>query len=270
MSENLEAWAPGTPCWVDLSVPDPEVAETFYTGLFGWSVEVVSGDYGTYRVARQGGRRVAGIGSPPPDQPMPATWTTYLATDDAEATAAAITAAGGTVLFPPVDISEQGRMFLAADPAGATFGIWQSGNNTGSELANEPGSFTWNECMSTDYDVARAFYGTVFGYGWFDLSGEGFSYASFTVDDRAVGGIGALPADASSGLSSHWMAYFKVADCDASAARVGELGGSVRQEPWDTPFGRMVIVGDDQGAAFSLMADTQESLARAAEQAGGS
>jgi predicted enzyme related to lactoylglutathione lyase len=268
MSAHDGPWTVGTPCWVDLTAPDPAVAESFYTGLFGWDVEDTGAEFGHYRVARKGGRRVAGIGSPPPDQPMPAAWTTYLASDDADATAAAIAAAGGTTLFPPMDIGDEGRMFLAADPTGATFGVWQSRNHTGSQLANEPGAFTWNECMSRDFAAAKAFYGTVFGFDWLDLSGDGFSYASALVDDRPVGGVGGLPLDGPPEMASHWMTYFKVDDCDAGATKVAELGGGVQREPWDTPFGRMVIVTDDQGAGFSLMADTEESIANATAQQG--
>jgi uncharacterized protein len=265
MSEQIAAWTAGTPCWVDLTAPDPEAADAFYTALFGWQVEVGDEEFGHYRIAHLGGRRVAGIGSPQPDQPMPAAWTTYLASDDADATAAAITAAGGTVLFPPTDIAVEGRRFLAADPTGAVFGVWQSGNHTGSELANEPGAFTWNECMSHDFEAARTFYGRVFGLGWQDLSGDGFSYATALVDDRPVAGVGGLPAEASA-LPSHWMGYFKVEDCAASAAKVVELGGAVQREPWDTPFGTMTIVADDQGAGFSLMADNEQSIANASAQ----
>jgi predicted enzyme related to lactoylglutathione lyase len=266
VSEQNGPWAPGTPCWMDLTASDPEGAERFYTGLFGWDVEDTGEEFGHYRVARKNGRRVAGIGSAPADQPTPPAWTTYLASDDADSTAAAITQAGGTVLFPPMDIGEEGRMFLAADPAGAVFGVWQSRNHTGSELANEPGAFTWNECMSRDFEASKSFYGGVFGYGWFDMSGEGFSYASMLVGDRPVGGVGGLPVEAPAGMASHWMGYFKVEDCAASASRVSDLGGTVQREPWDTPFGTMTIVADDQGAAFSLMADNEQSIANAAAQ----
>ncbi len=158
-------------------------------------------------------------------------------------------------------------MFLAADPAGAGFGVWQAGHNTGAQLANEPGAFTWNECMSSDYEAAKRFYGEVFGFTWSDLSGDGFSYATAMVDGRPVGGLGGLPADAG-GTPSHWMTYFKVEDCAASAGRIAELGGTVQREPWDTPFGTMAIVADDQGATFSVMADNEESVANAAQQGG--
>jgi predicted enzyme related to lactoylglutathione lyase len=252
---------------MDLVAPDPGTAETFYSQLFGWDVEDTGEEFGHYRIARKGGSRVAGIGSPPPDQPMPAMWTTYLASADADATAGAITTAGGTVLFPPMDIGAEGRMFLAADPAGATFGVWEARNHTGSQLANEPGAFTWNECMSRDYEAAKAFYGEVFGFSWSDMSGEGFSYATAMIDGQPVGGLGGLPAD-DEAIPSHWMGYFKVEDCARSAARIAELGGSVQREPWDTPFGTISVVADDLGAAFCIMADNEESTANAAAQGG--
>jgi uncharacterized protein len=267
MTTHDSAYPPGTPCWMDLTVPDPAAAQAFYSRLFGWELEDTGADFGHYLLARKDGHRVGGVGAPMPGQEAPPAWTTYLATEDADATAAAISAAGGTVFFAPMDVGEQGRMFTAMDPAGASFGVWQAGLNTGSELANEPGSFTWNECMSRDYAAARTFYTQVFGFGLDDMSGDGFTYGALTIAGRPVGGLGEIPADMPADMPSHWMGYFKVEDADDSAATVVALGGSVQREGWDTPFGRMVVVSDSQGAPFSLMADTEASRANAAAQA---
>jgi predicted enzyme related to lactoylglutathione lyase len=256
MTEHDTPWAPGTPCWMDLASTDHGSARAFYAGLFGWEFEDTGEDFGHYLIARKDGHRTAGVGSPPEGQETPAAWTTYLASVDADATSAAVTAAGGTVLFPPMDIGDEGRMFLAMDPGGAAFGVWQAKNHTGSQLANEPGAFAWNECMSRDFAAAKAFYAQVFGYGWQDMSGDGFTYAAMTVDDRAVGGLGEVPSDLPPEVPSHWMGYFQVDDADAAAAKVLELGGTVQREPWDTPFGKMAMVSDGQGAAFSIMAAT--------------
>jgi len=43
-----------------------------------------------------------------------------------------------------------------------------------------------------------------------------------------------------------------VADADAAAGRAGELGGIVIRPAWDTPYGRMAVLSDDQGAMFSV------------------
>jgi uncharacterized protein len=82
----------------------------------------------------------------------------YLATDSVDQTADTIKAAGGQVLADPADVMEQGRMAVAADPAGGVFGLWQGGLTTGIGLANEPGSLCWNEQLSSDFEGSKAFY----------------------------------------------------------------------------------------------------------------
>ena len=248
------AWASGTPCWVDLGVPDIPKASAFYAALFGWEVQPGPPEAGGYAVCLAGGRQVAGIGPSmgPPDGP--ATWTTYLATDDASATAAQITAAGGQIVVPPMDVLDLGRMAMAADPGGAAFGLWQAGRHTGFERANEPGSVSWNENLSRDYDRNKAFYQAVFGYEFGDI-GAGFAYSTLKVGGTEVGGIGELDAS-SADMPAHWSVYFTVEDTDAIVARAGSLGGSTLRPAWDTPYGRMAVVADDIGAAFYLISAT--------------
>jgi uncharacterized protein len=120
--------------------------------------------------------------------------------------------------------------------------------------------------MSRDFDAAKAFYAAVFGYGWFDMSGDGFRYEAMMIDGRSVAGLGALDDSVPADVTSHWATYFKVADAMASAAKVLELGGTVLREPWDTPFGTMCTVADRSGAAFSVMADNEQSSGGAAAQ----
>ena len=42
-------------------------------------------------------------------------------------------------------------------------------------------------------------------------------------------------------------------DTDAAVAKVTELGGRVVQPPMDTPYGRIGVVADNDGAVFSLI-----------------
>ena len=125
---------------------------------------------GGYAIAHLDGRTVAGIGPKmgPPDTPT--VWTMYLATDDADATAAKIKGAGGHLLMEPMDVMDVGRMAIAADITGAAFGIWQARAHTGVGLANAPGALTWNEHFSRDFEGAKAFYAAVFGYEYGDMS----------------------------------------------------------------------------------------------------
>ena len=246
-------WPAGTPSWVDVSVDDVPKAVAFYEALFGWDIQVGGPEVGGYAIAHKDGQIVAGIGPKMGPAEAPAAWTTYLATDDADETAAKIKGAGGQLLAEPMDVMEEGRMAIAMDPSGAAFGIWQGEHTTGIGVANEPGTLTWNEDMSRDFEGSKAFYHDVFGYDYQDMSGDGFKYAMLMLDGHEVGGIGEYPEGTPAEVPAAWGAYFMVEDTDAAMAKAVELGGSVVRPAADTPYGRMGTVTDDHGAVFSVM-----------------
>jgi uncharacterized protein len=247
------AWPAGTPCWIDIGVADMPKAKAFYRALFGW--EIIDGppEAGGYSMCQIGGQHVAGIGPKMGPADMPTFWTTYIATDDADETAAKIKAAGGQLITEPYDVMDVGRMFIAADPGGAIFGVWQARAHTGVQLANEPGSLAWSENMSRSYEANKAFYAAVFGYQFGDISAEGMKYSTLDLDGRPVGGIGEISADQPAETPAYWGTYFAVADTDAAVDRAVELGGTVVGPAWDSPYGRMAVISDDQGAIFALM-----------------
>jgi predicted enzyme related to lactoylglutathione lyase len=61
-----------------------------------------------------------------------------------------------------------------------------------------------------------------------------------------------MPMPDGSGGPSHWLVYFTVADADAAAARIGDVGGTVLAGPMPIPAGRIVVARDPQGAVFAL------------------
>jgi predicted enzyme related to lactoylglutathione lyase len=250
MTTRDTPWPDGTPCWADLGAPDMAKATAFYSHAFRWTVQPGGPETGGYSVAELNGRGVAGIGLKMGPPEAPTTWMTYLATSDADATAAKIKGAGGQLVTEPMDVTDVGRMAVAVDPAGAVFGVWQARAFPGAQIVNEPEAMCWNEQMSHDVEGSKAFYAAVFGYGYGDMRGD---YATFKVDGRDVGGIGGLHAGVPAGTPAGWRVYFGAADTDASVARVQANGGSVIREPIDHPYGRMSTVADDQGAAFSLL-----------------
>jgi predicted enzyme related to lactoylglutathione lyase len=245
------AWAPGTPCWVDLMTTDVEAARTFYGDLLGWQFDIGPAETGYYSSALLDGRRVAGIFTMQNDHPP--VWSTYLATADVEATAKAAEAAGGTIFQAPMDVMDLGRMAVIQDPTGAAVGLWQAGSHFGFQLANQTGAVTWNEELSRDYDAATRFYAEVFGYTYTDMSGEGFRYSTIEVDGNTVGGIGALPAQVPAEVPSHWRVYFAVDDADDTVARAVATGAQVIRPAQDMPYGRHADLQDPQGAYFSII-----------------
>ena len=244
------SYTPGTPCWVDIGTSDTEDAARFYGGLFGWTAEMVpdpeAGGYGMFTVR---GLNVAGLG--PQTSPGPPFWAVYVSVSDADATAAKVSEHGGTIVAGPMDVMEAGRMAVAQDTGGSFFSFWQPGEHIGAQLVNEPGTFTWNELAATDIAGARQFYTSVFGWG---LEGDpgNENAAIFTADGNVVCGAHA----AGEGEFPAWSVWFAVEDCDASAGRVSELGGSVIMPPSDMDFGRGAVVSDPQGAVFGIGAVT--------------
>ena len=155
-------WPPGTPCWVDLMTTDPAAARSFYADLFGWDIEVGGEETGGYATATVGGRRVAGIGGLL-GMKHPPVWSTYLATENLDATLAATSAAGGAVAVPAMDVLDLGRMAFGQVQGGGVFGCWEAGSHSGVQLANVSNALTWNEFMGRDYAATKAFYASVFG-----------------------------------------------------------------------------------------------------------
>jgi predicted enzyme related to lactoylglutathione lyase len=246
-------WPAGTPCWVDVSVDDVPKAIAFYQALFGWDIQVGGPEVGGYSIAHLDNRIVAAVSPKYGPAEAPPAWTTYLATDDVDATADKIKGAGGQLLAGPMDVMSEGRMAIALDTAGAVFGLWQGGNTTGVGLADVPGTLSWNEQMSRDFHASKAFYQAVFGYEYQDMSAEGFKYAALMVDAHEVGGLGEYPEGTPQETPAAWSVYFAVEDADAAVAKAAELGGTVVQPVRDSPYGRIGVVADNHGAVFSLI-----------------
>ncbi|QUQ71109.1 VOC family protein [Kutzneria sp. CA-103260] len=245
-------YARGVPCWIDLSSTDVNASKEFYTALFGWEYFVGPPETGHYTQALLGGHSVAGLMQQMPDQgETPVAWTTYLKADDAAATHKAIVEHGGRAMTEVIDVMGEGKMVIAADPTGGVFGVWEPGRHIGSRLVNEPGTWIWNELSTPDAARARAFYADVFGVEIADPM-PGMDYTTFRVDGRDVGGIFTVP-DA----QPDWRVYFAVADTDATAAIADSKDAAVVSEPKDTPFGRMAVIQDPQGAVFALMSGPQ-------------
>ncbi len=254
---TVTSHTPGTVCWIDLMTTDAAAAREFYGALFGWVFDESGPEFGHYSVGHKDGHRAIGLGPIPPGQEMPAAWSVYFWTDDIDATATAITEAGGTLIMPPMDVGEPGHMTVAQDPTGAVFGVWQPKEHRGFQIINEPGAFAWSECNTPDADDAAAFYGKVFDVTHQRLEG-GMPTTYYTLHKGEAVVAGVLQMNEHwAGVPPHWMVYLAVSDIDVSVEQVKTLGGKVAVMPFPTPYGRISIVTDPQGATFTLIQLTQ-------------
>ena len=253
MPERTE-YAPGTPSWVDLQTSDQAAAKTFYGSLFGWTFnDLPVGDNGeTYSMAQLKGRDAGAISSLGEQAAagVPPHWNSYVTVTDVDATASQVPGAGGTVIAPPFDVMDAGRMAVIQDPTGAVLMIWQPKNSIGAGIVNEHGAFSWSELISPDVPKAAEFYKKIFGWTA-DTMGEGpQQYTEFKLDGKSIAGGMAPPMP---GIPPLWGIYFSVDDCDAIVEKVKSLGGAVMNGPMDIQPGRFAVLADPQGAMFNVI-----------------
>jgi predicted enzyme related to lactoylglutathione lyase len=102
---------PGALCWTELATRDTNVAEKFYTQLFGWTA------------------KHSKPGSPMPEQmpaSVPSYWMPYFQVDDCDTSTAKATTLGAKLHVGPTDIPDAGRFSVLSDPQGATFALFKS------------------------------------------------------------------------------------------------------------------------------------------------
>lgn len=257
MATHEEKWPAGTPCWVDITVGDLARSQSFYTAVLGWEFEESNPEFGGYTNAHLGGRRVAGMSPPMAGMDWPHVWSTYFATDDIDATAAAATGAGAQQVFDPMEIGDSGRMGTWVDPGGVAFGAWESREHTGYDAHNEHGAVGWIDLASAGLDASKTFYAQVLGLTYTDMSMPGMSYVMFTPPgaERPAGGMGeAQPGD---DRGPRWCVTFEVDDVDAARQRTLDHGGGTTSEPYDFEYGRVAGVTGPDGEEFFLMTSAQ-------------
>jgi predicted enzyme related to lactoylglutathione lyase len=264
----------GVPCWVDVVSTDLDEAKRFYTGLFDWTFQdaVPADAPGSYLIATIAGRDVAAI--QPAEEGDEIAWRTYIAVDDADQTAQAVEAAGGTVTLAPVDAGPGGRQAGCVDPRGAAFRLWQPRNRPGAQVVNVPGSWNFSDLLTSDPHAATAFYAPLFGW---EVDDVGFAtmvrrpgygdHLEATVDPgirTRQSGVSAPPGfeDAIAWMvtakTDRWQVSFTVEDRDSSADSADNLGGTVIATE-DTEWTKTATIRDPQGAELVLSQFTPPS-----------
>jgi uncharacterized protein len=237
----------GVPSWVDIGSHDLAASVRFYTGFFGWDPEDMGEEAGHYTIVSKDGKQIAALSTA--QDPGPPRWTMYVNVDDVDKVAERVGAAGGSVVFGPMDVMDQGRLAVFSDSTGAVVSAWQPGRHVGAQLVNEPGAFIWSELATSDLGKSKAFYHEVFGWDW----GGSDEYAEGQVSGRTIAGVRPRGSDLPAEVPDHWLIYFGSSDVDADTERAKALGATVLVEPTDVPnTGRFSVLSDPEGAAFAI------------------
>jgi predicted enzyme related to lactoylglutathione lyase len=245
----------GSFCWLELGTSNQSAATNFYTSLFGWTAEDMPMGPMTYTMFRLDGKDVAGaytLMKEQLDAHVPPHWMPYIKVGSVDSTAEKAVSLGGKQLMPPADIPSVGRFAVIQDPTGATISLFQPGQHHGLTVFGNVGALCWADLNTSDAAKAAKFYGDLLGWT-FETGKDGYRHiVNGTSHEDMIGGI-PPKMHAPPGTRSHWMSYFHVADCKASAARAASLGAStLMPAELMENVGTIAVLADPQGAVFAL------------------
>ncbi|MGQ9371345.1 VOC family protein [Azospirillum sp. ST 5-10] len=252
--------------WYELMTTDATAALAFYRDVVGWDGRDAGMPGMAYTILSAGEAAIGGLMDLPEEARAAGArpgWIGYVAVDDVDAAAAAVTAGGGAVHRAPADIPGVGRFAIVADPGGAVFALFVGGPCDGPAAAppvappaapmGRPGHVGWHELYAADREAAAAFYAGLFGWTKGDALDMGplGIYQLFARDGETLGGMMTRP---DSVPAPFWLYYVQVAGIDAAADRVWAGGGRILLGPQEVPGGAWIVQClDPQGAIFALV-----------------
>lgn len=249
-------YTPGRFVWGDLVTSDVAAAAGFYGKVFGWTFETYGGkdDRDTYTLALADGLPIGGMvfdqramkGKTPS-----ARWVGLISVGDVKASAAAVKAGGGTVVYAPVMLGQRGETAVFKDPEGTLFGVVRSTNGDPLDYAGDVNEWYWVDLWTNDVDKAAAFYRSVIGYETAPIADDGpRSGLRLLSGGYARAGI-MRKHDPKS--SSTWLPYLRVADIGAATAAARAAGGKVLLEPVALHSATVAIIADPTGAPVGIV-----------------
>jgi uncharacterized protein len=122
-------------------------------------------------------------------------------------------------------------------------------------FSHEPlvGKVVWNDLVTQDLDVARRFYGELFGWTFEQSTApSGQPYLLARSGRIFVAGMVAVNSPSKDVVLSRWLPYMSVSDVDASVAKATAGGATVLVGARDVNLGRVAVIEDKEGAVLGL------------------
>jgi uncharacterized protein len=257
----------GSFIWYELMTSDADAAAKFYGSVIGWSMGARSGSSPSGKDYRMIGRSDGGfeggvlaLTSDMVSHGARPTWLGYLHVSDVDASVRAITADGGKLLMPAMDLPV-GKIAMMADPMGSVFYVM-----TPFPPADKPSSrsdvfdpsakqrVNWNELASPDLARAKAFYASHFGFEFKETMNMGAMGDYCFISHDGVPRIGAIMQAPKDAPSHAWLFYFGVDSIAAVKKAIESSGGKILHGPHEVPGGRWIIIATDpQGGTFGVV-----------------
>jgi predicted enzyme related to lactoylglutathione lyase len=238
--------------WRDLVSENPDAVKPFYAALFGWEFEEGRALGAPYTLVKSGGQFIAGISKTrrlQPEQPV-SQWLSFMSVADVDRAVEQTRTAGGSVVAGPMDLPNIGRGAVVLDPDGAPLGLLRSNIGDPADTdAPAMNRFLWTEHLSRDPQASADFYASLAGFEVRKIDFGGKPYWVL-LKGRERAGLLRNPISVDRPV---WLAYVRVADPAASAARAAQLGGRVLLAPRaDLRNGTLALIADPTGAVLAL------------------
>jgi uncharacterized protein len=247
---------PGRFVWGDLVTADVAAAASFYGKVFGWTFETYGGedDRDTYTLALADGLPIGGMvfdqramkGKIPS-----ARWVGLISVADVNASTAAVTAGGGTVVYAPAMLGERGETAVFKDPEGVVFGVVKSKSGDPADFAGDVNEWYWIDLWTSDVEKAAAFYRSVVGYETLPIADNG-PRSGLHLLSGGFARAGIMQKQGKQ-TSSTWLPYIRVADASASVAAAKAAGGKVLLAPLVMGRATVAIIADPTGAPVGIV-----------------
>jgi hypothetical protein len=246
--------------WFEYVSKEQSKAEGVFGELFNWKTKNMPAPSlpgGQYAMIAAGEHTIGGYMTTPPGAPPHAHWLAHLQVESAEATAAKVKTAGGTIKLAPTKMGDMGTYAIAADPFGAVFALWQPAKAEESEYRGAEGTFCWNELYTDQPEKSVAFYEAIGGFK--DAPMDMGPMGTYHVLESAGKGRAGIMKSPMPGIPQHWMPYVQVANADQTAEKAKRLGCDIKLPPNTVPnVGRLSVFVDPSGASLGILQPPDE------------
>lgn len=252
----------GTFCWIDLATTDVDASKKFYNKLFGWeSQDFPMPDGSMYSMMQINGINAGGLyklNVQQEEMHVPPHWMPYVGVGSAENTMSKVEGLGGNVVMGAMDVGDNGRMGILADPDGAFLSVWEPKGPEGGFLKYAFGGYCWSELGTRQKEKVEAFHNGLFGWSSETKDMGGMEYTTFSKGETMAAGLYTMPPELE-GVPSHWLSYFMIENIDKSLETATAEGAEIMMPKMFVPeVGHIAVIKDPQGAVIGIMQGVEQ------------
>ncbi len=238
--------------WFEINTRDRATALKFYQEVFGWKYEDMEmGEAGVYKLMSSNDKMFGGSMelAGPEMEGVPPHWAVYFNVTNLDETLEKFKANGGELLFGPMPIPGDGRIFGGKDNQGAYFCVVDENQD---ELEGHSDAVSWVENMTPDRAKSVDFYTKVLDWKSIDeeMGDPVGTYSMFGKGDQFYAGCMTIPDP---NIPPNWTVYLASANAQATCDSIIKNGGQVVQPPMSIgQYGTIAMAMDPTGAMFGI------------------